>query len=333
MVAKIAVIFYSTYGHVRTLAETIYEEIKAQGNVEVDLLQIPEILSEEVRGKLHAAPRGDYPDVTAEDLKKYDGFLLGAPTRYGRMPAAVSAFFDTTGGLWFTGALVGKFAGIFTSTASQHGGQESTALTTVPFFAHHGINFVPIAYTLPELTDNTEVVGGSAYGAAAVANGDGSRAVSEKEKTVAKFQAKHFSKIVKQFVAGASALEKLEAAGNTGSTAVVAAEPAPIAPTTAGVEGGEPVLGKALPAAEAEPYAVETPAAPKPKQETATPTATESTAVATPAAAEPAPAPAAVEEKPVTVAATPAAKKVEQPKKKKGIFSMCCGGNANNYDS
>ncbi|GAA5854263.1 hypothetical protein JCM8547_001757 [Rhodosporidiobolus lusitaniae] len=80
------------------------------------------------------------------------------------MSAAVSAFFDTTGGLWFTGALDGKFAGIFTSTACQHGGQESTALTTVPFFAHQGINFVPIAYTLPNLTDNSEVVGGSAYG-------------------------------------------------------------------------------------------------------------------------------------------------------------------------
>lgn len=164
-------------GHVRTLAETIAAEVRASG-AEVTLLQIPEILSDEVRGKvspardaprsadatglgltlcpqLHAAPRAeDVPNVTGEMLKEFDGFLFGFPTRYGRATAAVSAFFDTTGGLWFTGALVGKFAGVFTSTASQHGGQETTALTTIPFFVHHGISFVPCPYTLPELTDN-----------------------------------------------------------------------------------------------------------------------------------------------------------------------------------
>jgi len=94
---------------------------------------------DEIRGKMHAAPRADHPEVTPQDLTKYDGFLLGMPTRYGRAPAAVSAFFDATGGLWASGALVGKFCGIFTSTASQHGGQESTALTTLPFLAHHGM--------------------------------------------------------------------------------------------------------------------------------------------------------------------------------------------------
>lgn len=88
---------------------------------------------------MHAAPRAEVPEVSPQDLTKYDGFLFGMPTRYGRAPAAVSAFFDATGGLWATGALVGKFAGVFTSTASQHGGQESTALTTLPFFAHHGM--------------------------------------------------------------------------------------------------------------------------------------------------------------------------------------------------
>ena len=103
-------------------------------------------------------------------------FLVG----YGRVTASASAFFDATGGLWATGALHGKFAGIFTASASQHGGQETTALTTVPFLAHHGIAFVPIGFAASQLTDNSEIVGGSAYGAAAIAGGDGSRAVSPK---------------------------------------------------------------------------------------------------------------------------------------------------------
>ncbi|KWU47022.1 flavo protein WrbA, partial [Rhodotorula sp. JG-1b] len=191
--------------HVRTLAETIAEEVKASG-AEVTLLQIPE---DEIRGKvrssMHAAPRAEYPNVTGEMLKQFDGFLFGIPTRYGRAAAAVSAFFDATGGLWATGALVGKFAGVFSSTASQHGGQETTALTTIPFFVHHGISFVPCPYTAPELTDNSEVVGGGPYGAGAIAGGDGSRQVTAKETAIAKHQAKHFTKIVSQFVAGAAA--------------------------------------------------------------------------------------------------------------------------------
>lgn len=104
------------------------------------VFQFPEILSDEVLAKMHAAPKGDYPIVKPDDLKDFDGFLFGIPTRYGRAVGAASAFFDATGGLWATGALVGKFGGIFTSSASQHGGQETTALTTIPFLAHHGIS-------------------------------------------------------------------------------------------------------------------------------------------------------------------------------------------------
>ncbi|GAA6001546.1 hypothetical protein JCM10207_006717 [Rhodosporidiobolus poonsookiae] len=311
---KIAVIYYSTYGHVRTLAETIAEETKAAG-AEVDILQIPEILTEEIRGKMHAAPRGDYPDVTPDALTKYDGFLFGAPTRYGRMPAAVSAFFDATGGLWMKGALTGKFAGVFTSTASQHGGQETTALTTIPFFAHHGIVFVPTGFGAPQLSDNSKVVGGSAYGAAGVANGDGSRAISEEETAVAKYQAQFFTKIVKQFVAGKAELEK---------QAVVPKEEAPAAAAATTTEG-EPILAKAVPT-ETKPYEVDSTAAATPEPKAAEPAATPATEEKV---AEPAPTPAAAEEK--KPAAAPAKK--DQPKKKGGLFSMCCGGNSDNYDN
>ncbi|GAA5970273.1 hypothetical protein JCM21900_005852, partial [Sporobolomyces salmonicolor] len=127
-VAKIAVVYYSTYGHVLSLTETIAAAARETG-AEVDIYRFPEILSDDVRAKLHAAPHANYPEITPDDLLKYDGFLFGGATRYGRMPAAVSSFFDMTGGLWAQGKLVGKMAGLFTSSASQHGGQETTALT------------------------------------------------------------------------------------------------------------------------------------------------------------------------------------------------------------
>ncbi|GJN90779.1 hypothetical protein Rhopal_003793-T1 [Rhodotorula paludigena] len=292
------------HGHVRTLAETIAAEVKTSG-AEVDLLQFPEILTEEIRGKMHAAPRAEVADVTPNDLTNYDGFLFGFPTRYGRAPAAVSSFFDATGGLWMKGALSGKFAGIFTSTASQHGGQETTALTTVPFFAHHGIIYVPAGFGSPDLSDNSEVVGGSAYGAAAIASGDGSRQLTPKELGIAKFQAQSFTKILNQFVAGKSALEKQTA------------EPT--------VAAGEPVLAKAVPTSDSTPYTVDesaaAPAEPKAAEPAAAPAPTE--------AAAPAPA-AATEDKP---AATPApAPAKPQEKKKAGLFASCCGGSAKNYD-
>ncbi|KAK4335199.1 Flavoprotein-like protein YCP4 [Rhodotorula toruloides] len=334
-------------GHVRTLAEAIAAEAKTTG-VEVDLLQFPEILTEEIRGKMHAAPRGDYPDVKPDDLTRYDGFLMGFPTRYGRAPAAVSAFFDATGGLWAKGALIGKFASVFTSTASQHGGQETTALTTVPFFAHHGITFVSPGYAAADLTDINEIVGGSAYGAAGIASGDGSRGISEKELNIARNQATYFANTVKTFVAGKTVLEKHAAgltategaaAATTGAAAAGAATTTTSTSTGTHPEEGAPALGKAIPTESTTPYTVDdsTPAATETPKETA---ATSEPAATTPAtAAEPTPAPAQKETTPdPAAAATPApaaasTTKPAQQKKKGGIFAMCCGGNSSNYES
>ncbi|MCO5556513.1 hypothetical protein L7F22_010062 [Adiantum nelumboides] len=176
MSAKIAVITWSLYGHVAELANDAIEGAKAAG-AEVKQFQ---------------------PD----DLKEFDGFILAFPTRYGRAPAQVSAFFDQTGGLWATGALVGKFGSVITSTASQHGGLETTALTTIPWFVHHGINFVPIGYQFPELQEVQKIQGSSAYGAGSVTSGDGSLRPTEQDKTVAKGQGKHFANVVGQFVRG-----------------------------------------------------------------------------------------------------------------------------------
>ncbi|GAA5894282.1 uncharacterized protein JCM6883_003770 [Sporobolomyces salmoneus] len=308
MVAKIAVVYYTLYGHVSTLALAEAEAAKATG-AEVDIYRFPEILSDEVRGKMYAGPHLDYPEITPDDLVKYDGFIFGFGTRYGRAPAAASAFFDQTGGLWAKGALTGKMATVFTSSASNHGGQETTALTTVPFFAHHGIIFVPVGFAAPELTDLTEIVGGSAYGAAAVAGGDGSRAVTEKELSVAKYQGTFFAKTVAQFVAGKSALERQQ-------------------------HSGEPALAKALPtSAVATETAPENTAsgyevadkAPEPAATESAPVV-ESTPTPAPASTE-TQTPAATSEKPV---ATPAAQPKQQ-KKKGGLFSCC--GKPENYES
>jgi len=154
---------------------------------------------------MYAPAKASDPVIEPSQLADYDGFVFGIPTRYGRAPAQISTFFDATGGLWAKGALTGKFAAVFTGSGSQHGGQETTALTTIPFFVHHGINFVPAGFGAQELSDASEIVGGSAYGAASISKGDGSRGVSDKEKAIAKYQGKHFATIVNTFVKGKSA--------------------------------------------------------------------------------------------------------------------------------
>lgn len=163
--------------------------VEAAGAI-VKPYQIEETLSGEILTKMHAGAslKPKYPLITPDDLKELDGFLLGSPTRYGRLPAQVSAFFDKTGGLWASGGLVGKYASTFTSTASQHGGQETTHLTTLPFFVHHGIIYVPIGYTQPYLSDLTEIHGGSPWGTSTVAAGDGSRQPTERELALARSQ-------------------------------------------------------------------------------------------------------------------------------------------------
>jgi NAD(P)H dehydrogenase (quinone) len=174
---------------VAALAEAIIEGVKESGAI-VKPYVIQETLSEEILTKMHAGSslKPKYEIITPEKLKELDGFILGSPTRYGRVSAQVSAFIDQTGGLWATGALVGKFVSTFTSSAGQHGGQETTALTTMPFFAHQGLIYVPIGFTQPYISDLTEIHGTSAWGASTIAAPDGSRQPTEGELGVAKGQ-------------------------------------------------------------------------------------------------------------------------------------------------
>ena len=162
--AKILVVYYSMYGHIATMADKVIEGIKATG-AEVTVRQIPETLPAEVLAKMHAPPkRESVPVVTHDDLIAADGIFFGFPTRYGMVPAQVKAFWDSTGQLWSKGSLVGKMAATFFSTATQGGGQETTALTFVTQLVHHGIIYVPLGYSCPLLFNLDEVHGGSPYG-------------------------------------------------------------------------------------------------------------------------------------------------------------------------
>ncbi|KAI9020691.1 NAD(P)H:quinone oxidoreductase, type IV [Phycomyces nitens] len=204
MVAKVQIVIYTLYHHIYTLALEVQKGLVASG-IQAEIFQVPETLSDEILTKMHAPPKPNLPIITADKLTEADGIIFGFGTRFGTMPAQVKTFLDSTGKLWSTGALAGKFAGTFFSTAAQSGGQETTALTTVTYFAHHGMIYVPLGFANPHLFDTSEVVGGSPYGAGTVANGDGSRQVSQKEKEIAQTQGENFGKIVKTFVAGKSA--------------------------------------------------------------------------------------------------------------------------------
>ncbi|RCV09113.1 hypothetical protein SEVIR_2G004100v4 [Setaria viridis] len=208
MATKIYIVYYSTWGHVATLAEEIKKGAESVDGVEATVWRVPETLPEEVLGKMHAAPvREEHPVmVAAGQLAEADGLLLGFPTRFGMMAAQMKAFLDSTGGLWQAQALAGKPAGLFFATGTQGGGQETTALTAVTQLAHHGMLFVPIGATFGAgMFGMDEVRGGSPYGAGTFAGADGSRTPSDTELAMAQHQGKHLATIAKNLKAGASA--------------------------------------------------------------------------------------------------------------------------------
>ncbi|WVQ71808.1 NAD(P)H:quinone oxidoreductase, type IV [Cryptococcus sp. DSM 104548] len=202
----IIVAFYSTYGHIGALAEEVIKGAEATGAI-VKPYFIQETLPEEVLTKMYAGGslKPKYPIIKPEDLVEADGIIFGAPTRYGRVPAQVSAFFDATGALWAKGALVGKFVSLFTSAAGQHSGHESTAISTFPFFAHHGLVYVPIAYSEPAVGGIDAVQGGSPYGASTVAAADGHLQPTATDLKIATHQGKFFADFVGTFVRGKNA--------------------------------------------------------------------------------------------------------------------------------
>lgn len=203
---KIFVVFYSMYGHVKAMAEKVKEGLEEAG-CEATLYQIAETLPQEVLDKMHAPPKDDaIPVVGPHDLAEADGIMFGIPTRYGMAAAQVKALLDATGSLWTAGKLIGKPAGIFFSTATQGGGQETTALTFLTQLTHHGMVFVPLGYSTPLLFNMDEVHGGSPYGAGTFAGPDGSRQPTELELNVAQHHGKHFGGVAAALKRGREAI-------------------------------------------------------------------------------------------------------------------------------
>jgi NAD(P)H dehydrogenase (quinone) len=191
---KILVLYYSTYGHVETLAGAIAEGARSVAGVEVILKRVPETMPPDVAKKAGAKLDQAAPVADPHELGDYAAILFGTPTRFGNMAAQMRNFLDQTGGLWVKGTLVGKVGSVFTSTGTG-GGNESTIMSFVNTLMHQGLIYVGLPYSCPELADISEVKGGSPWGAATIAAADGSRQPSAKELAQARFQGAHVAKI------------------------------------------------------------------------------------------------------------------------------------------
>jgi NAD(P)H dehydrogenase (quinone) len=203
---KIHVIFYSMYGHVYQMAKAVAEGAGEVDGAEVGLFQIPETLSDEVIAKMGAAETkkmfADMPIAKHEQLPDADAIIIGTPTRFGNVPAQISAFFDHTGSLWAKGALVGKVGSVFVSTNTQHGGQETTITSLWHTMIHQGMIIAGCPYTELRISTIDEITGGGPYGAGTLAGPDGSRQPSDNELAIARFQGRHVAEITKALVKG-----------------------------------------------------------------------------------------------------------------------------------
>lgn len=191
--AKVLVLYYSTYGHIETMAYAIAEGARSAG-ASVDVKRVPETVPEEIAKQNYFKLDQAAPIATVEELEHYDAIIVGAATRYGRMNSQMAAFLDRTGGLWARGALNGKVGGAFTSTGVQHGGQETTLFSIITNLLHFGMTIVGLPYSHQGQMTTDEIVGGSPYGATTIAGGDGKRQPSEIELAGARHQGELIAK-------------------------------------------------------------------------------------------------------------------------------------------
>ncbi|MGD8522051.1 MAG: NAD(P)H:quinone oxidoreductase [Desulfobacterales bacterium] len=201
---KVLVVYYSTYGHTHIMAEAVAEGVKEVEGAEVEVRRVPETLPLEVLEKMGAVDAqkafSHIPVCTVDELAGADAIIFGTPTRFGNMCGQMRQFLDATGQLWANGSLVGKVGSVFTSSATQHGGQESTILTFHVTLLHHGFVVVGLPYAFQGQMTLDEITGGSPYGASTIAGGDGSRMPSENELNAARFQGKHVAEIASKLV-------------------------------------------------------------------------------------------------------------------------------------
>jgi NAD(P)H dehydrogenase (quinone) len=201
---KIFIVYYSLYGHVYKMAEAMKEGASQVSGAKVYLYRVPETLSQEVLGKMGALEAqksmAHIPICKVEDLATADAIIFGAPTRFGNMCGQMRQFLDGTGGLWAKGALVGKVGSVFTSSATQHGGQESTILSFHTNLLHYGMIVVGLPYAFVGQMRIDEITGGSPYGASTIAGGQGERMPSENELNAARYQGKHVAEITAKLI-------------------------------------------------------------------------------------------------------------------------------------
>ncbi len=201
--AKILVLYYSTYGHIETMAEAVAEGAKGVPGTTVTLKRVAELVSEESAKRNHFKTDQKAPVADPHELDQYDAIIFGTPTRFGNMAAQMRNFLDQTGPLFAENSLVGKVGSVFTCTQSQHGGQETTITSFHSTLLHHGMVIVGMPYTAPGITTMKEVTGGSPYGASSITGkGDEARMPSELELGMCRFQGEHVARIVRDLVAG-----------------------------------------------------------------------------------------------------------------------------------
>ncbi len=205
--SKVLVLYYSAYGHIETMAQAVAEGARAVDGAQVDIKRVPELVPEDVAKASHYKVDQAAPVANPDELAEYDAIIFGTPTRFGNMAAQMKNFLDQTGGLWAKGKLIGKIGSVFTSTASQHGGQESTLLTFHTVLLHHGMSIVGLPYSFQGQTDNSQITGGTPYGASTIANGDGSRQPSKNELDGARYQGRHVAQMARELKIGRETLE------------------------------------------------------------------------------------------------------------------------------
>jgi NAD(P)H dehydrogenase (quinone) len=201
--AKVLVLYYSAYGHIETMAYAVAEGVH-NGGAEVSVKRVPELVPEEVAKKSGYKLDQRAGIATVDELPNYDAIIFGSGTRYGVVTSQLRNFIDQTGGLWAKGSLVGKVGSVFTSSATQHGGQESTVLTFVPTLLHLGFIVVGLPYSFQGQTGVEEVKGGSPYGASTITGSDGKRTPSVIELEAARYQGRHVAEITSSLVRGRS---------------------------------------------------------------------------------------------------------------------------------
>jgi NAD(P)H dehydrogenase (quinone) len=195
---KILVLYYSMYGHVEAMAKAVAEGARGVAGTEVVIKRVPELMPEDVARKAGAKLDQETSVATVAELPNYDAIIFGTPTRFGNMCAQMRNFLDQTGSLWLNGSLIGKVASVFASTATQHGGQETTITSFHTTLLHQGMVIVGVPYSCQGLVNMSEITGGSPYGASTLANTDGKRMPSENELKIARFQGDHVAKIAQK---------------------------------------------------------------------------------------------------------------------------------------